>query len=64
MFTLLSLVLLKASTEKEDEGTAVDGGIPLTLGISMWIFFIGFMIMQYLRPRMPYAYYPRIYKKG
>ena len=55
---------MKASTEKEDEGTAVDGGIPLTLGISMWIFFIGFMIMQYLRPRMPYAYYPRIYKKG
>ena len=63
MRPFLTAVLL-ASSDEVDGAPSIDGGIPLTLGISLWIFFVGFWIMHYLRPKMPYLYYPRIWSKG
>ena len=63
MLQVLSLVVLSSIREQGESATSIDGGIPLTLGISLWIFAIGFMIMQFLRPRLPYLYYPRLWSK-
>ena len=42
----------------------VDGGIPLTLGISCLIFFVGFLVLLFIRNDMHYLYCPRIWSKG
>lgn len=64
MKVLLSALEVLADVDGGSSTTPIDGGIPLTLGISCLIFFVGFMAMQYLRPRMYYLYYPRIWSKG
>ena len=59
MFVLLLAEGLGSKGEQ-----SVDGGIPLTLGISCLIFFVGFLILLFIRNDMYYMYCPRIWSKG
>eukprot|EP01094_Clydonella_sp_ATCC50884_P017208 TRINITY_DN2954_c0_g1_i1.p1 TRINITY_DN2954_c0_g1~~TRINITY_DN2954_c0_g1_i1.p1 ORF type:complete len:765 (+),score=364.37 TRINITY_DN2954_c0_g1_i1:227-2521(+) len=56
--------LLAIIDEDVDEDPSVDGGIPLTFAINVFIMFVVWVLYHCLRPHYPRFFYPRVWNEG